>query len=205
MSQQQPNYQLTPPPPTPQKKGRSNGMALFLAICVAIVPMLVIGGIIAAIAIPNFQKFGARAKQTEAKTSLSMAYTGEKMFMAEWNVATSDLTSIGVGAFDEGSPEATQRYHIGFAQPAVAQWDVIGIDASSHDPSRSDTEKLGRKLKEDLGAPFATLAAQHCPDCVVEGENFKIVAIGNIDQDADVDVWTIDQDRKIEHVVDDLQ
>lgn len=195
----QPNYQLTPPAPTPQKKGRSNTTALILAICVAIVPMIFIFGIIAAIAIPNFQKFGARAKQSEAKTSLSLAYTGEKSFIAEWNVATSDVQSLGL----EASNDLTQRYQIGFAQPAVAQWDVIGIDPSTHDPARSDTEKLGRQLKNDLGAPFAELAAKYCPDCVVDGENFKIVAIGNLDADETLDVWTMDQDRLIKNISDD--
>lgn len=198
--QQQPQYQMTPPPPTTPHKGRSNAVALIMAIGVAFVPAIFIFGIIAAIAIPNFQRFKAKASQSEAKALLSMAYSGEKGFIAEWAVATTDLEAMGV-AFDEG---AKARYHIGFAQPAVAQWDTIGIEGP-HDPSKSDTEKLGRRLDTDLGAPFAELAAKYCPDCTAVGESFKIVAIGNVDSDPDLDVWTIDQDRQLLHVEDDLK
>ncbi len=201
MSQpQQPAYQMSPPPPTPKKKGRSNGMALFLAICVAAVPVgIVVIGIVASIAIPNMEKFKSRSMQSEAKTKLAAAYTGQKSFVAEWDVTTSDLVSLGLdGIVNEGK----SRYHVGFVRPANAQWATIGI-AAPHDASLSNSEKLGVAL--DLGAPFETLAAQYCEDCVAEGQNFKIVAIGNIDKDATLDVWTIDQDRKLVNIVDDIK
>ena len=191
---------MSPPPPSPKKKGRSNGKALFLAVVVGLIPAIfVIGGIVAAIAIPNFQKFQGKAKQSEAKIGLSAAFTGEQLFITEWNAATSDMVTIGI-------PEAgaKAKYHFGFAQPANAQWETIGVDPTTHDASRSDTEKAGVTGPE-LGAPFAELAAMYCPECVADGVSFKMVAIGNIDSDATHDVWTIDQDRQITNVVDDTK
>src|SRR5438132_3208834 len=48
-----------------------------LMIVVAII------GILAAIAIPNFIKFQARSKQSEAKANLKAAFTAEKAFFQE--------------------------------------------------------------------------------------------------------------------------
>lgn len=43
-----------------------------------------------------------------------------------------------------------------------------------------------------------------CPDCTLGEQKFKIMAIGNIDDDTTVDVWVIDQEKLITHLVNDL-
>lgn len=43
--------------------------------------VVVIIGILAAVAIPNFSKYQAKARQSEAKVSLSAIYGGEKAFL----------------------------------------------------------------------------------------------------------------------------
>jgi len=50
-----------------------------LMIVVAII------GILAAIAIPNFLKFQAKSKQSEAKTNLKAAFTAETSYFGEFN------------------------------------------------------------------------------------------------------------------------
>ncbi len=60
-----------------------------LMIVVAII------GILASIAVPNFQKFQRRAKQTEGKGYLTSIYTAEQGFRAEWNTYATDLRCIG--------------------------------------------------------------------------------------------------------------
>ena len=42
-------------------------------------------GVLVAVAVPNFQKFLGRAKQTEAKTNLGSIYAAQKAFHGEWN------------------------------------------------------------------------------------------------------------------------
>jgi type IV pilus assembly protein PilA len=79
-----------------------------LMIVVAII------GILAAVAIPNYQKYQSKARQTEAKINLSALYTAEKSYAVESNTYTSCLADIGYTA---GS--GSQRYYaVGFRTSA---------------------------------------------------------------------------------------
>ena len=79
-----------------------------LMIVVAII------GILAAIAIPNFLKFQAKSKQSEAKSNLGAVYTGELSYFGETN-QYGDFNTIG------WSPSGQTRYHycLGTYDPAV--------------------------------------------------------------------------------------
>ena len=71
-----------------------------LMIVVAII------GILAAIAIPNFMRYQAKAKQSEAKSNLVAIHTGEVAYFAENNKYIDDFNAIGFGV--TGS---SQRYY----------------------------------------------------------------------------------------------
>ena len=60
-----------------------------LMIVVAII------GILAVIAIPNFLKYQARAKQSEAKNNLVAIYTSEMAYFAEKNTYVDNFNAIG--------------------------------------------------------------------------------------------------------------
>jgi type IV pilus assembly protein PilA len=74
-----------------------------LMIVVAII------GILAAVAIPNYQKYQARAHQAEARIGLASIFTAEKAFSTEQSSFTQCLGNIGVSF--EGSQ---QYYNFGF-------------------------------------------------------------------------------------------
>ena len=59
-----------------------------LMIVVAII------GILAAIAIPNFMRYQAKAKQSEARTNLGAIFTSEVTYSAENNVYAAALSSL---------------------------------------------------------------------------------------------------------------
>jgi type IV pilus assembly protein PilA len=58
--------------------------------------MLVVAiiGILAAIAIPNFMKYQARAKQSEAKSNLKGIYTAEVSYFSEKNSFATEFTDL---------------------------------------------------------------------------------------------------------------
>jgi len=61
------------------KKGKKGFTLIELMIVVAII------GILAAIAIPNFLRFQAKSKQSEAKTNLGGIFTAQTSYFAETN------------------------------------------------------------------------------------------------------------------------
>ena len=52
-------------------------------------------GILAAVAIPNYQRFQRRAMQTEAKAALGGLYLAETTFINEWGFGTPNLNQLG--------------------------------------------------------------------------------------------------------------
>jgi type IV pilus assembly protein PilA len=73
------------------KKLSQEGFTLVeLMVVVAIV------GILVAVAIPQYQKYQSRARQTEAKTDLGGVFTAEKSFSVENSSFTECLADIGV-------------------------------------------------------------------------------------------------------------
>ena len=72
---------------------------------------VVVVGILAAIAIPNFLKFECLSKQSEAKTNLSGLFTAEKAFFGEYGTYSSDLLIVN------WQPDGLPVYLYGFAHP----------------------------------------------------------------------------------------
>ncbi|MGZ6480602.1 MAG: type IV pilin protein [Bdellovibrionales bacterium] len=62
---------------------------------VELMVVVAIIGILAAVAIPNFQRFTAKAKQSEAKGLLSQYFTAQSAHYNEWNSYTGDMVQIG--------------------------------------------------------------------------------------------------------------
>lgn len=54
-------------------------------------------GVLAAIGIPQYAKFQAKTRQSEAKNVLSALFTSEQGFFQEWNCYSPDLRNIGFG------------------------------------------------------------------------------------------------------------
>lgn len=66
-----------------------------LMIVVAII------GVLSAVAVPNFKKYQAKAKTSEAKVQLAAAYTAEQAFFGDFGIYASCLSYMGYDPSDE--------------------------------------------------------------------------------------------------------
>ena len=89
---------------------------------VELMVVVAIIGLLSAVAIPNFKKYQAKAKVSEAKLQLSAAYTAEQAFFSDFNMYSGCLPYMG---FDPGRESANRYYAIGFSAVAT-------VDASAH-------------------------------------------------------------------------
>lgn len=60
--------------------------------------VVVIVGILAVVAYPNYREFAARAKRTEAKANLLKIATNQERFYLQNNTFTCDMTQLGFSA-----------------------------------------------------------------------------------------------------------
>jgi len=90
--------------------------------------VVVIIGILAALAIPRFMKASAKSKTSEAQLVLKQIYTMERTYKQQFDVYSADLNAIGV----EVPPNAKYTYSILAADAttftAQADWAAPGID-----------------------------------------------------------------------------
>ena len=85
---------------------RQEGFTLVeLMVVVAII------GLLSAVAIPNFRKYQAKAKVSEAKLQLSAAYTAEQSFYSDFNMYGNCLAYMG---FDPGQDAGSRYFGVGF-------------------------------------------------------------------------------------------
>jgi type IV pilus assembly protein PilA len=94
---------------------RQDGFTLVeLMVVVAII------GLLSAVAIPNFKKYQAKSKTTEAKLQLSALYTAQTAFFSDYNLYTQCLSYMG---FDPSAEAAARYYAVGFAEGVGARDD----------------------------------------------------------------------------------
>jgi len=167
------------------KKLVQKGFTLIeLMIVVAII------GILAAIAIPNFIKFQARSKQSEAKANLKAIFTAQKAFFQEKDRFSSLTGEVGF------EPERNNRYAYFLAATGTIE-DRTNSVITRRPPTpasrwtRSSTAAPStRRTPRRRAAPPAAVAAPPTP-------SFVATAQGNIDADVTVDQWSISSNSRV--------
>jgi type IV pilus assembly protein PilA len=148
-----------------------------LMIVVAII------GILAAIAIPNFLKFQAKSKQSEAKTNLKGIYTAETAYFGE-NNTYSGFTDVN------WEPVGSSRYH----------YTLTG--ASSGGPTSLE---LGATVQPTgTVAPTWTHATLGTYTPAVLTGSFTAGAAGNVDNDSAIDTWVITDGNQLVNTENDV-
>jgi len=158
-------------------KGKKGFTLIELMIVVAII------GILAAIAIPNFLKFQAKSKQSEAKSNLGAIFTGQVAYFGEQNVY-GDFPAIN------WSPSGTPRYHYNLGSWATGSDNTnVGADATGWS-GRAWTANLNNVL--DNGAVATSVAPAYA---TAAPYIFSAGAGGIISNSGIVDCFTINEKR----------
>jgi len=133
-------------------------------------------GVMAAIAIPNFIKFQARARQAEAKLNLKAAYTSQRAYSMEKDRLGRTFEEIGF------APEPGRRYTYCMGKQCLP------------------CDKGGCKVAPPPSPCQGLTSVGKGPQ-----EGFSICAYGNLDSDDTWDVWVIDQKGEPENLSNDLE
>ncbi len=166
------------------QKLKKRGFTLIeLMIVVAII------GILAAIAIPNFIRFQARSKQSEAKSNLKSMFTAQRSFYQEKDRYSIYINEIGF------SPERGNRYYYSLGGASIqdrsgttlvsnAADDAIGIDVLKY-PQFGKTATYAKGSTDPNGGTPGVWGT--CANC-----DFMSYAAGDIDSETKgVDSWYI--------------
>jgi type IV pilus assembly protein PilA len=178
-----------------------------LMIVVAII------GLLAALAIPNFLKFQARSRQSEARANLKSSYTAEKSyygdkqmyldlfdvcgFSPEWNNRYTYFLSGsgGAGVDPRTTPGAVPVSGVSATCAPLTGVSIIRTDFQKYPGTAAYVEAGIGNRQQNPGSTVPGMAlsgvgqgAPCCPQGVCE---FVVAAVGNIDNDTTLDQWDI--------------
>ena len=92
---------------------------------VELMVVVAIIGILASIAIPNFQRFQRKARQSGAKNELGGMYTAQRVFNTEWGYGTSCMQQHGY------SSDGDSLYNVGWAPGSNSgSWNAANASVS---------------------------------------------------------------------------
>ncbi len=189
-----------------QFSNRSGFTLVELMVVVAII------GILATIALPQYSKMQAKARQTEAKVSLSSAHSAETAFQIENNSYTACLSNIGFGR--DGNKF---YYTVGFTNtalsgnscgPAATGVSCLGYQFTSAVANGVTTWAASASCSSSPGSTHflatvadggGTLPAEGTlVSSAITGTTFTVQAVGKIRSGFNGnDVWTIDQTKNL--------
>jgi type IV pilus assembly protein PilA len=167
-------------------------------------------GILAAVAIPNYQKYQARARQSEAKVMLASAYTALQSYFAEVGTYTACLRAIGFES-TPGAGGAKRYYTVGlptFSANTCGPGGTVTCEGYIFDNTGTATTSCVAGANVNFYLATAKVGGGALPvatDLDLDGVSqtqFTVQAVGRISTNPTVhatafDSWTIDEQKAL--------
>jgi type IV pilus assembly protein PilA len=170
-----------------QRKGFS---MIELMVVVAII------GVLAAIGIPQYSKFQAKARQSEAKLGLAALFTAEESFRQEWNQFSLSLVNIGFSVQGQ-----RLRYKTGFQSGTNCAGYSVALGAPTESSAATHTWSDGANVNtSNAGWAFSidapTAVTTSCSQTAFLATSYGNPGANGSNPGATTgDTWTIDNNK----------
>jgi type IV pilus assembly protein PilA len=133
------------------------------------------------VVVPNIFRYPARSKQTEAKYNLGSIYSAYQAYHNDYNTyPSSPFFLVGNASYDCFQ---------------IAGWEPK--DQIRNNYNCMNTEVFSPATNDSPCPPGIYTTANK--------DSFTVAACGNVDNDTTIDVWTINDQKKLKNVVDDVK
>lgn len=172
--------------------------------------VVAITAIMAAIAMPNYQKYMARSRQKQAQTALGVIYTSERTFFTDTGSYSYCVSKIGYNPAKDNAP---RYYATGFLLNGTAfnttcgPYSNISCGAYSYNYTGGSDQICATTDAWFVETAYVNSAAASfvfSNDLSTAGTELSLGrftytahAIGNISNDALTDHWTIDDTKNL--------
>jgi type IV pilus assembly protein PilA len=182
---------------------RQDGFTLVeLMVVVAII------GVLSAVAIPNFKKYQAKAKTSEAKLQLSAAYTAQQSFYSDYDTYAVCLSYMGFNPVNEISQ---RLFAVGFGSGSTLSTSTVdvvltrnGAGGCSNTHVANSSIFAAGKITGSAASAISTFTAAEGNTTIVTVDTFLMAAIGVIDlKFATAGIasgFTINQTKKLDQI-----
>ncbi len=161
--------------------------------------VIVIIGFLAGVGIPQYQKVLMKARQSEAKSLLSAMYTAQKSFYSEWNQYYGDFNAVGYGL------KGDLGYHVGFGSAGLLGPKIHPSTTYRERPPVVRLASVFCSNNSEAGCTVikaktvATIAGTEATE-----NKFLFGAAANLDADAALDRWTVNENKIFQQQEDDI-
>jgi type IV pilus assembly protein PilA len=168
-------------------EGQNSGFTLIeLMIAIAII------GILVAVAIPLYDRYQAKIRQSEAKINLGQIFASEKTFYAEYSAYVSSFEALHF------RPEGARRYYtVGWSAPMTA---TVTNFAGTLGTPNFDSQNTAATFVCPPASAYPLLP----PPLGADSQTFLVGAAGSVRVGVGCDVWTMDQDKNLINSVSNL-
>ena len=146
--------------------------------------VVVIVGILAAFAIPNFLRYRAQAMQAEARSNLAGIFVAETSFFSEQK-QFGNFTDIGFAIAEGGTNRYTYRTGLGIGAGMGANGGTLCGSAGSCDTIRTETPAVGTIAFTGIVGVATTSSS-----------GFTATAAADLDSDPTHDGWYVNDAKQ---------